>query len=184
MMSMLNRTVSGLITLVLALGALPGCGYSLAGRGAFLPDYIRTIAVPQFTNATPVPDIERRVTERVQAELIGRGRYTVEPVQRAGADAVLIGSISSITIVPVAFTQQQIASRYVLTMTAQVEFKDLKTDKVIWANPAVQFREEFEPTTGAAEANAADYFGQDANALDRIATEFARSVVSALLEAF
>jgi outer membrane lipopolysaccharide assembly protein LptE/RlpB len=184
MMMMPNRTVTGLVALVLALGTLAGCGYSLAGRGAFLPDYIRTIAVPQFTNATPVYDVERRVTERVQAELIGRGRYTVEPVQRAGADAVLIGSISSITIVPVAFTQQQIASRYVLTLTAQVEFKDLKTDKVIWANPAVQFREEFEPTTGAAVADATDYFGQDANALDRIATEFARSVVSALLEAF
>jgi hypothetical protein len=28
------------------------------------------------------------------------------------------------------------------------------------------------------------FFGQDVNAYDRIATEFARSVVSALLEAF
>lgn len=169
---------------LLVLAALAGCGYSLAGRGAFLPDYIRTIAVPQFTNATNVFDVERRVTERVHAELIGRGRYTVEPVQRAGVDAVLTGTISSISMTPVAFDQQQQASRYVLTLTAQIEFKDLKTEKVLWSNPAMQFREEFEPTTGTAVADAADFFGQDTNALDRIATEFARSVVSSLLEAF
>lgn len=169
---------------VLAVGALAGCGYSLAGRGAFLPDYIRTIAVPQFSNATAVVDVERRVTERVQAELIGRGRYTVEPVERAGADAVLSGTISSITMVPVAFNAQQQASRYVLTLTARIEFKDLKSDKVLWSNAALQFREEFEPTTGAGDPDAADFFHQDTNALDRIATEFARAVVSALLEAF
>jgi len=168
----------------LALVPQAGCGYSLAGRGSFLPEYIRTIAVPQFTNSSTVYDVERRVTERVHAELIGRGRYTVEPTQRPGVDAVLTGVISSITVVPVAFNQQQQASRYVLTLTAQIEFKDLKTDKVLWRNPAMQFREEFEPTTGGVVADAADYFGQDTNALDRIATEFARSVVSALLEAF
>jgi hypothetical protein len=179
-----SRIAAGLVTSLLALAALGGCGYSLAGRGAFLPDYIRTIAVPQFTNGTNVFDVERRVTERVQAELIGRGRYKVEPVQRAGADAVLTGTISSITVVAVAFNQQQQASRYLLTLTAQIELKDLKTEKVLWSNAALQFREEFEPTTGTVVADAADFFGQDTNALERIATEFARSVVSALLEAF
>lgn len=169
---------------LLALLALGGCGYSLAGRGAFLPEYIRTIAVPQFTNATTVYDAERPVTERVRAELVGRGRYTVEPTQRAGADAVLTGVITSITVEPVAFNQQQGASRYVITLTAQIEFKDLKADKVIWSNPAMQFREEFAPTTGAGVPDASDYLAQDTNALERIATEFARSLVSSLLEAF
>lgn len=182
------RTVShrlGRAVALLLLLPLSGCGYSLAGRGAFLPDYIRTIAVPQFTNATTVYDVDRRVSERVRAELIGRGsRYTVEPTERAGVDAVLTGVISSITLLPVAFNQQQQASRYVLTLTAQIEFKDLKTDKVLWSNAAMQFREEYEPTSGTALADAADFFDQDTNALDRIATEFARSVVSSLLEAF
>lgn len=174
-----------LVVGVLALATQAGCGYSLAGRGSFLPDYIRTIAVPQFTNATALFDfdVERRVTERVQAELIGRGRYKVEPTQRPGVDAVLTGVISSISVVPVAFNEQRQA-RYVLTITAQIEFKDLKTDKVLWENPVMQFREEFEQTTGSAVADASDYFHQDSNALERIATEFARSVVSALLEAF
>ena len=179
----LTRVAALLAAFCCAVSAA-GCGYALAGRGVYLPEYIRTIGVPQFTNATPIYDVDRVVTERVRAELIGRGgRYTVQTTQ-AGTDAVLTGTVSSIAVSPVAFNQQQQASRYVLVLTASIEFKDLKTGKVLWSNAAMQFREEFEPTTGAAIADASDFFGQDANALDRIATEFARSVVSALLEAF
>jgi len=97
---------------------------------------------------------------------------------------VLTGEISSISVAPVSFNQQQQASRYALIMSARVEFKDLKTGKVLWSNPALQFREEFEPSTGTSISDATAFFGQDTNALDRMATEFARSVVSALLEAF
>ena len=82
------------------------------------------------------------------------------------------------------FNQQNQASRYAFIMSARVEFKDLKSGKVLWSNPAVQFREEYEPATAGAVADVTAFFGQDVNAYDRIATEFARSVVSALLEAF
>ena len=50
-----------------------GCGYSLAGRGSFLPEYIRNIGVPAFTNSTAVFDVDRRVTDKVRTELSGRG---------------------------------------------------------------------------------------------------------------
>ena len=173
--------VAGAVSLSVLAGS--GCGYSLAGRGSFLPAYIRNIGVPAFTNNTPVFDVDRRVTDRVRAELSGRGKYKVFPTE-PGNDAVLTGEISSITISPVSFNQQQQASRYALVMSARVEFKDLKSGKVLWSNPAMQFREEFEPSTGSNVADASAFFGQDVNALDRLATEFARSVVSALLEAF
>jgi outer membrane lipopolysaccharide assembly protein LptE/RlpB len=167
---------------LLAVSALAsGCGYSLAGRGSFLPDYIRTIGVPPFTNQTPVVDIDRRVSERVRSELINRGRYKVEPTA-AGMDAVLSGEISNITVTPVSFNQAQ-ATRYMLTLTARVEFTDTRSGKVLWSNPALAFREEFEPVTGTV-TDATAFFGQDTNAMERIAAEFGRSVVSALMEAF
>ena len=67
------------LMLAVMLFATSGCGYSLAGRGSFLPAYIRNIGVPVFTNSTPVFDVERRVTERVRSELTGRGKYKVFP---------------------------------------------------------------------------------------------------------
>jgi len=169
---------------VAACGALAGCGYSLAGRGSFLPAYIRRIAVPDFANATAIFDVERRITERVRTEFISRGGYTIVTDQAQAADAVLTASITSITLTPAAFTQEQQASRYLLTLVANVEFRDLKAGKVLWQNPAMQFREEYEIASGQNPGDVGAFFGQNANALERLATEFARSVVSSILEAF
>ena len=47
----------------------------------------------------------------------------------------------------------------------------------------MQFREEYDVSTTARDRPNA-FLGQDANALERLATEFARAVVSAILEAF
>lgn len=166
---------------ILAVGASGSCGYSLAGRGSFLPPHIRSIGVPMFANHTSVFDVERRVTERVVSELIGRGKYKIERTSN-GVDAVLSGEISSISIVPAAFNAQRQATRYALVLTAKVEFRDVKENKVIWNNPALQFREEYEVSGTVTDVNA--FFGQDVNALDRLAAEFARTLVSAILEAF
>ena len=172
-----------LVAALLGVTMSGGCGYSLAGRGSFLPEYIRNIGVPAFTNSTAVFDVDRRVTDKVRTELSGRGKYKVFPTA-AGNDAVLTGEITSIMVIPILFNQNQQASRYALVMSAKVEFQDLKSGKVLWSNPALQFREEFEPATAGAIGDATAFFGQDTNALDRMSTEFARSVVSALLEAF
>ena len=177
---------SGAISLrqaVLLLIVQAACGYSLAGRGSFLPVYIKTIGVPQFTNLTSIPDVDRRVTERVRTELIGRGKWTVKP-DAVGVDGLITGNIVSIGLVPAAFNAQQQATRYAIILTARVEFKDMKADKVLWSNPSMQYREEFDVTTATATLDATAFFGQDVNALDRLSSEFARAVVSAILEAF
>jgi hypothetical protein len=174
--------VSALAVLSAFALASSGCGYSLAGRGSFLPTYIRTIGLPMFVNNTPVFEVERTITERVRAELIGRGRYEVKP-DRTAVDAVLIGEILNIGLAPSAFNQQQQATRYAITIVAKIEFRDLKTDKVLWQNPAMAFTEQYDVTTTTA-LDAAAFLGQNQNAVERLASEFARTIVSAILEAF
>lgn len=168
---------------ILGVLCLPGCGYSLAGRGSFLPTYIKRVGIPMFVNNTTVFDVEKRITERVTSEFIGRGKYTVDDAT-TGVDAVLLGELSSITVAPATFTEERQASRYVLTVTAKIEFKDLKTDKVLWSNPAMQFREEYDVTNAASATDPTAFFGENVNALERLASEFARSIVSSILEAF
>jgi hypothetical protein len=162
--------------------ATSGCGYSLAGRGSFLPSYIKTIGVPTFVNNTPVFEIERRVTDRVRAELVGRGRYKVL-TESTGVDAILTGEIIAINLAPAGFNQQQQATAYTLTLVAKVEFRDLKTDKILWQNPAMAFSEQY-PVQSTTAVDANTFLGQNVNALERLASEFARTVVSAILEAF
>jgi hypothetical protein len=173
------------VAAVVAAGAVsfPACGYALAGRGSFLPDYIQTIGIPVFTNRTSLFNLETQMTEKVRAEFIGRGRYRIVP-DTQGVDAVLTGDVTGVNIQPLSFTNQQLASRYVITMSARVELRDQRENKVLWENPSLVFREEYDAQAGQSAVDPTAFFGQDQNALDRMTTEFARSIVSALLEAF
>ena len=163
--------------------ALPGCGYSLAGRGSFLPPSIKTIGIPMFANNTPIFEVEKRITQKVISEFIGRGKYVVTP-DATGVDALLKGEISSITVTPADFTPDRQASKYVITVTTKIEFRDVKADKVLWTNPYLQFREDYDLSNTTNVTDPSAFLGQDVNALDRLATELARSIVSAILEAF
>lgn len=167
---------------VLSLLALNACGYSLAGRGSFLPEYIRTIGIPLFVNNSPLIDADRILTEKVRTEFVSRGKFTAVD-RKSDVDAVLIGEITSVSLQPAALNANQQATRYAVIITAKLEFTDLKANKVLWTNPAMQFRDEFE-VGNVGSADIATFFGQNANALDRLGTEFARAIVSAITEAF
>jgi hypothetical protein len=170
---------------LIALAALTaaGCGYSLAGRGSFLPAYINTIGIPTFGNRTTVFDLDTQITERVRSEFIARGRYEVVP-EAAGADAVLTGEVASVRIDPAGFTSQQIASRYVVTMVVRVELRDARDSKVLWENPGLTFRQEYDAQSGTNVLDPSAFFFQDASALERMTSDFARTIVSSILEAF
>ena len=174
-----------LVLPLLLLMPLSGCGYSLAGRGSFLPASIKIIAVPLFTNNSVVLELERRVTDKVRAELAGRGKYRVEASTTVPHDAVLSGVITSVALLPSTYNNARQATQYTLTLTASVELKMAgENGKVVWANPSVQFREEFPVTSTTLASDPAAFLGNDINALERLASEFARSVVAAMLEAF
>jgi hypothetical protein len=161
-----------------------GCGYALAGRGSFLPDYIRVVGIPQLENRSTFLQVEQVLTEKIRTEFIGRGKYSVVP-ESSGADAVLSGEITGISAQPVGFNEQQLASRYLFTMTMSVRLTDARTSAVLWSNDALTFREETELSTrGTTSIEGAGFIDQERSSFDRIATDVARSVVTAILEAF
>jgi hypothetical protein len=128
-------------------------------------------------------NLETLLTEKVRSEFIGRGKYTVLP-EATNVDALLVGEIAAVSIQPLSFAPNQLASRYVITMTARIELRDLRANSLLWENPSVAFRQEYEATSGKDALDPAAFFGQDANALDRLSADFARTIVSAILEAF
>ena len=167
-----------------ALLCAPGCGYSLAGRGSFLPSYIKKIGVPAFTNRSTVFNLETLLTQKVRAEFIGRGKYQVLP-ESTGVDALLTGEVTAVSVAPSSFNPQtQLASRYAITMTARIELRDVRENKVLWENPSVMLRQEYEATSGRSATDPAAFFQQDTDSLERMSTDFARTIVSAILEAF
>lgn len=169
--------------LLLAL-ASSSCGYALAGRGAFLPDYVRVIGIPQLVNNTTFFQVEQILTERIRTEFIGRGNYSVIP-DATGADAVVTGNVTSITVQPIAITDQQFASRYTFTITMKVAFTDTRTSMVLWSNDSLSFTSEYElQTRGGDAGEGSGFLDRERNSFDRIADDVARSVVTAIVEAF
>jgi hypothetical protein len=169
-----------------AVGA-SSCGYSLSGRGSFLPDYIRTIGIPLFENRTPYVTVEQLFTEKVRVEFQSRGRYVIQPTE-TGADGIVRGEISGISPTPAGFGNQQLANRYRFTVSVAVKLEDVVQKKVLWENPALAFSDEYElqnqVSAGGAPPQGAAFLEQERALLERLSTDFARSVVSSILEAF
>jgi len=178
------RVWRGLTAIGLAGALLPACGYALAGRGNTLPASIKVIGIPLFVNQSQTPDMDQVLTKAVREEFQSHGKYTINP-DTTGADAVLTATITAVTYVVSNFNANHQATRYVVTVTANVEFHDVHdNNKVLWSNPALLFRDEYDVTSNAVGADASSFFRNDANALDRLSKSFARSVVTSILEAF
>lgn len=161
------------------------CGYALAGRGSFLPDYIRVVGIPPIENRSTYQQVELVLTDKIRTEFIGRGKYRIVP-EASGSDAVLTGEITGISAQPVSFNESQLASRYLFIMTMKVQLTDARTNMVLWSNDAMTFREESELTTRSSSGiiDAGAFLDQERSSFDRIAGDVARTVVTAILEAF
>jgi len=178
------KVTSFVVSMLLVLGVASGCGYALSGRGTFLPEYINVVGIPQLVNNSTFFQVEQTLTEKIRTEFIGRGRYSVISAPE-GADAVVTGTVSNISVQPVGFTDQQLASRYLFTLTMDVAFTDARTSEVLWSNSALTFREEYELSTRSDQSlEGATFLSQERSSFDRIADDVASTVVTAIVEAF
>ena len=171
-----------LVASALAIAA-SGCGYALAGRGSFLPSYIRTVGIPPIENRTTFYRTEQILTEKVRAEFIGRGKYRIVP-DANGADAMLTAELASIIVQPAALAQGGLASRFLFTVVMRASFTDVRTSEVLWSNDQLVFREEYEFNNLSAAVEGATFLDTQGPAFDRISTDIARSIVTAIVEAF
>jgi hypothetical protein len=182
----MSKTTSMAGALAAVLLALGGCGYSLAGRGDFLPAHVKTIGIPTFQNLTDGVGLGELLTEKVVTEFNSRGRYTITP-DATGADALLSGVVVAFVVSPAVLQggqQEDVAaggqaSRYNVVVRVRVDFKDLIDDKSLWSDNNFTFREEYEIGEDPEQ-----YFDQGSLALERLGEEFAKTLVSRILEAF
>jgi len=140
---------------------------------------VTVLAVPAFTNQTSWMRLEQRLTAAVMQEFIHRTRYRVVG-REEGADAVLTGTVLTATTAPVLFDPTTgRASAVQVTVTVAVELRDLKDQQVLFANPNYLFQEQYE-ITGDLDS----FFEERQPALERMARDFAATLVSGVLENF
>ena len=168
---------------LLFLSTLPGCGYALVGRGTVVDPSIRRIGVPTFVNGTGKALLDQKVTQRVIEELLRRGRFDVVQ-ERTGVDALVEGDLLRYDARPVGFSEGTTggttqASRYSITLTAKVVYTKPGAAEPIWSSDAFSFRDEYD-----VGSDPSTFFDREEQAIDRLATSFARSLVATMLEAF
>jgi len=164
-----------LLALALTFGA---CGYHTAGKGSQLPPTVKTISVPSFVNQTQTYHVETRLTEAVVREFNTRTRYRIVN-SAADGDAVLRGTVTSAQSVPLTYdsrTGQVSSSLVTVAMKVTLTGRD---GRVLYENPNYIFREQYEIAL-----QTSSFFEEQGPALDRLSRDFARTLVSNILEAF
>jgi len=179
----IRRAAGGarIAALAAAAGLLAGCGYTLVGRGSFLPETIRKVACPTCKNSTSRVGLEQRLSAAVTRELAARGRFAV--TARAGeGDAEIDGDIVSFSLVPVAADNLGRATQYQIQIGARVALTTIPDGKVLWKNDSYVFRENYEVAGGG--VGASNFSDLENVAIDAEADRFAQSLVTSILEGF
>ena len=156
-----------------------GCGYHTAGRAVTIPENVNTIAIPAFVNDTRTYKIEQRLTAAVVREMITRTHYHIVNQADAAADATLRGTVLATSSSPLTYDSQTGRAASVLVIvTMKVSLTD-KQGKVLYENPSYLFREQYQVSQ-----ELPSFFEEDSPAMDRLSREFARTLVSNILEGF
>jgi len=164
--------------LLLAAGST-GCGYHLAGRGDLIPKTVRTIAIQPFGNNTPRYKLARLLPADISRELVSRTKYRLSSDANQ-ADAVLTGSLLNFAAYPIIYDSvTNRATTVQAIVVAHVRLVNRADGKVIYEKAAAEFRERYEISIDPAA-----YFDESGPAMERLSKDVARSVVSAILNAF
>lgn len=156
-----------------------GCGYHTAGHASQLPESIQTIAIPAFKNETLNYRIEQMLTTSVVREFTTRTRYRIINDAGDDADAVLRGTVLSTVATPLTYdTATGRAASVLVVVSMKVTFTD-RGGKMLYQNPAYVFREQYEVSQ-----DVATFFEEDSPAFRRLSQDFARTLVSNVLEGF
>jgi len=164
---------------LICCAALSSCGYHMAGKADLVPKTVHTIAIPAFGNVTTRYKLSDRLPEAISREFIARTRYGIVPDPQQ-ADAILRGAVVNFVTYPVLFDQATgRASGLQVSVTMQVNLVERTTGKVIFSRPNFEMHQRYEI---AVDPNA--YFEESDVGLARLSRDFARALVSAILENF
>jgi hypothetical protein len=167
------------VVATLFLLASAGCGYHTSGKAVRLPANVRTIYVPTFTNKTQAFRVEQVLTSAVVQELRSRTNFQVLVSDTGTADATLRGTVTYVGTSALTYNSQNgNVSSSLLQVGMNVSLVD-RSGKVLWENPSYLYREQYELSQ-----DASSFFEEESPAMQRIAHDFALSLVSDIVEAY
>ncbi len=153
--------------------------YKQAGKGEALPQHIKTIAIPPFQNPSLRYKVEQRFTAAMIDEVLRRQRALQVVSKAEGADAVVLGTIKQFAYRGVLLDDFGRARVFEITVVAGITIKDQTKNKVLYDNQNYIFKTEYEIT-----GDPNTFFNEEGPAVERLARDFAKSVLTMVLEGF
>jgi len=166
------------VLLLLVTSGYTEC-YKPVGRGDGLPKHIKTLAIPPFQNPSLRFKVEQRFTAAMVDEALRRARSLQITATKEGADAVMLGTIKTFTFRPVLLDDLGRARLFEVTITVGLTIRDQTKNKILFDNQNYVFRGEYEIA-----GDPKTFFSEEGPAVDRIARDFAKSVMTTILEGF
>lgn len=165
------------VTLTVATLSLSSCGYHTLGSAAHLPPDVRTLSIPVFSTKTEAYHTEVQMTQAVLREFAARTKLRVTPSAGGDPDVTLRGTILQQTVAPLTYnTTTQQSSSFLITVVASVTLTD-RNGRVLYENKNYVYRQQYQSTT-----NLPTFLDESPAAEERLCKEFARSLVSDVLE--
>ena len=166
------------LVLAVVLSLIVGvCGYKRGGQGKGLPDNIKIIAVPVFQNSNLTYRVEQRFTNAVIEEITKRARAIHVTTNPDGADAVLNGDIRGFRAAGTILDDQARTRVWELRIIVSVVLRDNHTRKILYQNPRLMFEGEYQLSD-----DPKSFFNEENTAVDRIARDFAQTIISTIME--
>jgi Lipopolysaccharide-assembly len=167
-----------LLALLLSVCSFTEC-YKPAGQGDALPKHIKTVAIPAFRNPSLRYKVEQRFTQAMIDEVLRRTRSLNIVSDAEGADAVIEGTIKNFYYRPVLINDKGRARMFDVAIVIDLKVRDQTKNKVIFDNQNYTFRNEYEIS-----GDPSTYFNEEGPAVDRMAKDFAKSVLTTIMEGF
>jgi outer membrane lipopolysaccharide assembly protein LptE/RlpB len=166
------------LLLLSALLFLTACGYALVGRAVNLPEDIHEVYIKPLENRTPRSQVEQFLTRAIAEEMVTRRRFAVVGSPEA-ADAELAGAVVGFNATPVTFDDTGRATEYEISIVAQMAFRRIADDKVLWSNDRYVFRQSY-----PVDVSESGFFDREDEAIEEASKRFAETMVADLLEGF
>ena len=163
---------------LLLVFAATGCGYHVAGKATLIPTDVKTIAIPSFVNRTQTYRIETILTQAVVREFNTRTKYRVVS-DPDGADAVLRGTVLSTQLAPMTYDSNTGRASSALVTVEMKVVLTAKDGRVLYQNANYTYREQYQVSR-----ELSSFFEEEGPAVDRLSRDFARTLVSNVLEMF
>lgn len=153
-----------------------GCGYRLADRSRTQPKVAVTLSIPVLKNTTTTPRIEQILTRALIERFSQNSSMDISSDDKQG-DIVLEGVVTSLHSAPILFGQEGFANTFLLSIQTSVKITRKSDGKVIMDMPNFLFRDQYQ-----INPDVRHFFSEQNPAMDRIARDFASTVVALCME--